>query len=199
VLSYRSNHGSTTTSIHLTGDPRRWASCSGAAGAVPSSARSCTARHSDRPHRRKSARALAHLEQVILLRPVDDLWAGPGAGGREFRADLAALVLLARPGGVHDDLSRPAPLCEGAQATACRRRSPALPARSARASTSGPARPAGRSRPCCRARRLSSVYQGRVGHRDYQHRTANKLLRGVRRSEAPFWLQARCGTGNVKY
>src|SRR6187431_2622929 len=69
VLSaYRSYHGSTTTSIHLTGDPRRWASDTGAAGAV----------HFFGPFLYRSAfgsttldeeceRALAHLEQVILL------------------------------------------------------------------------------------------------------------------------------------
>ena len=34
LAAYRSYHGSTTTSIHLTGDPRRWASDTGAAGAV---------------------------------------------------------------------------------------------------------------------------------------------------------------------
>jgi taurine--2-oxoglutarate transaminase len=69
VLSaYRSYHGSTTTSIHLTGDPRRWASDTGAAGVV----------HFFGPFLYRSAfgastpeeeceRALAHLEQVILL------------------------------------------------------------------------------------------------------------------------------------
>jgi len=34
LAAYRSYHGSTTTSIHLTGDPRRWASDTGAAGVV---------------------------------------------------------------------------------------------------------------------------------------------------------------------
>jgi taurine--2-oxoglutarate transaminase len=69
VLSaYRSYHGSTTTSIHLTGDPRRWPSDTGAAGAV----------HFFGPFLYRTAfgsstaeeeceRALAHLEQVILL------------------------------------------------------------------------------------------------------------------------------------
>jgi taurine--2-oxoglutarate transaminase len=69
VLSaYRSYHGSTTTSIHLTGDPRRWASDTGAAGAV----------HFFGPFLYRSAfgattqeeecdLALKHLEQVILL------------------------------------------------------------------------------------------------------------------------------------
>jgi taurine--2-oxoglutarate transaminase len=69
VLSaYRSYHGSTTTSIHLTGDPRRWANDTGTAGVV----------HFFGPYLYRSAfgsstpeeeceRALAHLEQVILL------------------------------------------------------------------------------------------------------------------------------------
>ncbi|RDV08557.1 aspartate aminotransferase family protein [Arthrobacter sp. RT-1] len=69
VLSaYRSYHGSTTTSIHLTGDPRRWISDTGTAGAV----------HFFGPFLYRTAfgsstadeeceRALAHLEQVILL------------------------------------------------------------------------------------------------------------------------------------
>jgi taurine--2-oxoglutarate transaminase len=34
LAAYRSYHGSTTTSIHLTGDPRRWASDTGSAGVV---------------------------------------------------------------------------------------------------------------------------------------------------------------------
>ena len=68
LAAYRSYHGSTTTSIHLTGDPRRWASDNGAAGVV----------HFFGPFLYRSAfgsttaeeeceRALAHLEQVILL------------------------------------------------------------------------------------------------------------------------------------
>src|SRR4029450_9512251 len=68
LAAYRSYHGSTTTSIHLTGDPRRWASDTGAAGGV----------HFFGPFLYRSAfgsttaeeeceRALAHLEQVILL------------------------------------------------------------------------------------------------------------------------------------
>jgi taurine--2-oxoglutarate transaminase len=68
LAAYRSYHGSTTTSIHLTGDPRRWASDTGAAGAV----------HFFGPFLYRSAfesttleeeceRALAHLEHVILL------------------------------------------------------------------------------------------------------------------------------------
>jgi taurine--2-oxoglutarate transaminase len=68
LAAYRSYHGSTTTSIHLTGDPRRWPSDTGAAGVV----------HFFGPFLYRSAfgssvpeeeceRALAHLEQVILL------------------------------------------------------------------------------------------------------------------------------------
>ena len=68
LAAYRSYHGSTTTSIHLTGDPRRWASDTGTAGAA----------HFFGPFLYRSAfgsstaeeeceRALAHLEQVILL------------------------------------------------------------------------------------------------------------------------------------
>ena len=68
LAAYRSYHGSTTTSIHLTGDPRRWASDTGAAGVA----------HFFGPYLYRSAfgsstaeeerdRALAHLEQVILL------------------------------------------------------------------------------------------------------------------------------------
>jgi taurine--2-oxoglutarate transaminase len=68
LAAYRSYHGSTTTSIHLTGDLRRWASDTGAAGVV----------HFFGPFQYRSAfgsttaeeeceRALAHLEQVILL------------------------------------------------------------------------------------------------------------------------------------
>jgi taurine--2-oxoglutarate transaminase len=68
LAAYRSYHGSTSTSIHLTGDPRRWASDTGAAGVV----------HFFGPFLYRSAfgsttaeeecdRALAHLEQVMLL------------------------------------------------------------------------------------------------------------------------------------
>ena len=68
LAAYRSYHGSTTTSIHLTGDARRWASDTGAAGVV----------HFFGPFLYRSAfgastpeeeldRALEHLEQVILL------------------------------------------------------------------------------------------------------------------------------------
>ena len=80
VLSaYRSYHGSTTTSIHLTGDPRRWASDTGSAGVVhffgPFLYRSAFGSATAEEERE---RALAHLEQVILLE-------GP--------ATIAALVL----------------------------------------------------------------------------------------------------------
>jgi taurine---2-oxoglutarate transaminase len=79
LAAYRSYHGSTTTSIHLTGDPRRWASDTGCAGAVhffgPFLYRSVFG--SSTPEE-ECDRALAHLEQVILLE-------GP--------ATVAALVL----------------------------------------------------------------------------------------------------------
>jgi len=68
LAAYRSYHGSTTTSIHLTGDPRRWASDTGAAGAVhffgPFIYRSAFG--SSTPEE-ECELALAHLEQVILL------------------------------------------------------------------------------------------------------------------------------------
>jgi taurine--2-oxoglutarate transaminase len=68
LAAYRSYHGSTTTSIHLTGDPRRWANDTGAAGAVhffgPFLYRSAFG--SSTPEE-ECERALAHLEQVILL------------------------------------------------------------------------------------------------------------------------------------
>ena len=68
LAAYRSYHGSTTTSIHLTGDPRRWASDTGGAGAVhffgPFLYRSAFG--STTPEE-ECRRALAHLEQVILL------------------------------------------------------------------------------------------------------------------------------------
>jgi taurine--2-oxoglutarate transaminase len=68
LAAYRSYHGSTTTSIHLTGDSRRWASDTGAAGAVhffgPFLYRSAFG--SSTPEE-ECERALAHLEQVILL------------------------------------------------------------------------------------------------------------------------------------
>ena len=68
LAAYRSYHGSTTTSIHLTGDPRRWASDTGAAGVVhffgPFLYRSAFG--SGTPEE-ECERALAHLEQVMLL------------------------------------------------------------------------------------------------------------------------------------
>ncbi len=69
VLSaYRSYHGHTATSIHLTGDPRRWPNDTGAAGVVhffgPYLYRSVF--HAQTPEQ-ESQRALAHLEQVITL------------------------------------------------------------------------------------------------------------------------------------
>ena len=68
LAAYRSYHGSTTTSIHLTGDPRRWASDTGSAGAVhffgPFLYRSA---FGSRTPEEEGERALAHLEQVILL------------------------------------------------------------------------------------------------------------------------------------
>jgi taurine--2-oxoglutarate transaminase len=68
LAAYRSYHGSTATSIHLTGDPRRWASDTGAAGVVhffgPFLYRSAFG--SSTPEE-EGERALAHLEQVILL------------------------------------------------------------------------------------------------------------------------------------
>jgi taurine--2-oxoglutarate transaminase len=68
LAAYRSYHGSTTTSIHLTGDHRRWASDTGAAGAVhffgPFLYRSV---FGSRTPEEECERALAHLEQVILM------------------------------------------------------------------------------------------------------------------------------------
>ena len=68
LAAYRSYHGSTATSIHLTGDPRRWASDTGTAGVVhffgPFQYRSAFGSSTPEEERQ---RALAHLEQVILL------------------------------------------------------------------------------------------------------------------------------------
>lgn len=68
LAAYRSYHGSTAASIHLTGDHRRWSSDTGAAGAVhffgPFLYRSAFG--SSTPEE-ECERALAHLEQVILL------------------------------------------------------------------------------------------------------------------------------------
>jgi len=69
VLSmYRSYHGGTATAISLTGDPRRWAN-EASDGSVahfmgPYAYRSSF--HSDSPEQ-EAERALAHLEQVIVL------------------------------------------------------------------------------------------------------------------------------------
>src|SRR5699024_8702379 len=69
VLSmYRSYHGSTSTAISLTGDPRRWANDVSDTGAVrffgPYLYRSPF--HASTPQE-ESQRALEHLEQTILL------------------------------------------------------------------------------------------------------------------------------------
>jgi taurine--2-oxoglutarate transaminase len=68
LAAYRSYHGSTTTSIHLTGDPRRWASDTGAAAVAhffgPFLYRSAFGSSTSEE---ECERALAHLEQVILL------------------------------------------------------------------------------------------------------------------------------------
>ncbi|MDN3445554.1 aspartate aminotransferase family protein [Microbacterium sp. APC 3901] len=69
VLSmYRSYHGSTSTAISLTGDPRRWANGTPDSGAVrffgPYLYRSPF--HAETPEQ-ESERALAHLEQTIQL------------------------------------------------------------------------------------------------------------------------------------
>ncbi|MEJ2856900.1 MULTISPECIES: aminotransferase class III-fold pyridoxal phosphate-dependent enzyme [unclassified Saccharothrix] len=67
LAAYRSYHGSTSTSIHLTGDPRRWASDTGMAGVVhffgPFLYRSVFGAMTPED---EGERALAHLEQVIL-------------------------------------------------------------------------------------------------------------------------------------
>ena len=85
LAAYRSYHGATTTSMHLTGDHRRWATDTGTAGVV----------HFFGPYLYRSAfgsstpseeceRALTHLEQVIELE-------GPST--------IAALVLESVVGG----------------------------------------------------------------------------------------------------
>jgi taurine--2-oxoglutarate transaminase len=80
VLSaYRSYHGATSTSIHLTGEPRRWANDTGTAGVAhffgPFPYRSPF--HSSSVEQ-EGERALAHLEQVITFE-------GPGT--------IAAVIL----------------------------------------------------------------------------------------------------------
>ncbi|TDB85804.1 aspartate aminotransferase family protein [Actinomadura sp. KC216] len=68
LAAYHSFHGATTTAIHLSGDPRRWRNDTGSAGVV----------HFFSPYRYRTAfnaandreecdRALAHLEQTIIL------------------------------------------------------------------------------------------------------------------------------------
>jgi taurine---2-oxoglutarate transaminase len=85
VLStYRSYHGHTSAAIHITGEPRRWANDTGAAGAV----------HFFGPHlyrshfyaetqQQESERALEHLEETIAFE-------GPGT--------VAAVILETVPG-----------------------------------------------------------------------------------------------------
>jgi taurine--2-oxoglutarate transaminase len=85
VLSaYRSYHGATTTSINLTGDPRRWASDAGSAGVAhffgPFLYRSPFHATSESE---ESDRALEHLEQTVLFE-------GPST--------IAAVVLETIPG-----------------------------------------------------------------------------------------------------
>jgi taurine--2-oxoglutarate transaminase len=84
LAAYRSYHGATTTSIHLTGDHRRWANDTGTAGVQhffgPFLYRSPF--HS-RSEEEETARALEHLEAVIALE-------GPGT--------IAAVVLETVPG-----------------------------------------------------------------------------------------------------
>ncbi|MDF5753264.1 aspartate aminotransferase family protein [Spongiactinospora sp. TRM90649] len=68
LAAYRSYHGATHTTMHLTGDPRRWATDTGAAGVVrffgPYLYRSPFHATTEEE---ESARALEHLEQVIAL------------------------------------------------------------------------------------------------------------------------------------
>jgi taurine--2-oxoglutarate transaminase len=84
LAAYRSYHGATHTTMHLTGDPRRWATDTGAAGVVrffgPYLYRSVF--HAETPEE-ECTRALEHLEQVITLE-------GPGT--------IAAVLLEAIPG-----------------------------------------------------------------------------------------------------
>ena len=84
LARYRSYHGHTETSIHLTGDPRRWPNDSGAGGVVhffgPFLYRSP---FSASDETEECERALQHLEQVISLE-------GPST--------IAAVVLESVPG-----------------------------------------------------------------------------------------------------
>lgn len=84
LSTYRSYHGGTTTSINLTGDPRRWANDNGSAGVVhffgPFLYRSPFHSASEAE---ECERALEHLEQVVQFE-------GP--------ATIAAIVLETIPG-----------------------------------------------------------------------------------------------------
>jgi taurine--2-oxoglutarate transaminase len=84
LTQYRSYHGGTQTAVNMTGDPRRWANDSGAAGVArffgPFLYRS--AFHAT-TEAEESARALEHLEQVVAFE-------GPGT--------IAALTLESVPG-----------------------------------------------------------------------------------------------------
>ncbi|MFF5226079.1 aspartate aminotransferase family protein [Dactylosporangium sp. NPDC000521] len=102
VLSaYRSYHGATHTAMHLTGDPRRWATDTGGAGVVrffgPYLYRS--AFHAT-TEQEECDRALAHLEQVIALE-------GPGT---------IAAVLLEPVVGTNGVLVPPAGYLPGVRA-----------------------------------------------------------------------------------
>ena len=55
LAAYRSYHGATSTSINLTGDPRRWPSDNGSAGWCTSSGRSSTVRRSTPSPSQRSA------------------------------------------------------------------------------------------------------------------------------------------------
>lgn len=84
LAAYRSYHGSTDLSIHLTGGPRRWPNDHGSAGVVhffgPFLYRSPFGSHDEHE---EAQRALGHLEQVIEME-------GPDT--------IAALVLETVPG-----------------------------------------------------------------------------------------------------
>lgn len=68
LSAYHSFHGATSTAIHLTGDPRRWRNDTGAAGVsrffAPYLYRSAFYSETEE---QECARALDHLEQVIVL------------------------------------------------------------------------------------------------------------------------------------
>ena len=67
LAAYALPYGSTTTSIHLTGDPRRWAMTLAPPGRSTSSAHSSTGRRSGRNPRGRVSGPSRTLEQVILL------------------------------------------------------------------------------------------------------------------------------------